>query len=1197
MPASRQDTQLQGITDLCLLTPIKPGFVNAFETITHLERLRRVLKTLNALRQSARESSETPELFTDVVSRFRIVHSFRWAIVEPRPGIDAKGTPHKFLLNVCFDGGWEPYMRVIWDDLGSMLDLMLCHCEGYRLSRETSFERYIEWVRANEFSADFLYLESGRSCGDHDYLAELERQGRLYPEGGDLAVTRLRRPLPGESKPLPSEPRAAFDMAVRGLPALAALYSLERYFLPSAPDGYCLLRASRDVLFELRGLDTLKRFPLLPPTPEQAQANPLLAAGYALRATHYKMLAWFETVPPQPEVKPRALAYRDADIQGGMLSAYPDLVGGALVLLRVANRSQAVAWLSQQFKPSSEAQTLLGEAPAGGFYRNVALSLAGLRALGVPASRLARFPQAFQEGMEARAGVLGDLRHNHPRYWKLPERNWPRGAAERASPAARVDLNAVHLVVQLRFGAGVNAAAVDAEIASLERDSGLQVLAVQDMRRNIDPGSGATRENFGFIDGISQPQVDPQRAGGPLANPPTAPGKPWSDAVPRGEVVLGFPTSRDRHAVPEKADALLDLGSFLVVRKLRQHVGRLQRRVQEQAQVHGLDPQRVLAKMMGRSLDGEPLAAPGSGPSNGFTYQQDSAGSACPFHAHIRRVNPREGAVPRVLRRGMSYGPATTGSLAQPAREDEEKDQDRGLIFMAYNAHLAEQFETLQRWIAGGNASGGLAEQADPFLAVATQGKPRVYRFEEQTEAGPRSVHLDLGDQPFVELQWGAYFFVPSLPALRHLPALVEQPLPAAAPAPQRAPALDNATAWQQWLEDASSRDAAWAYVRAQPGGVLRTAYGVLVGEAAAVLEVFRDSQQRYSVRGYGERMQRSIGLGYLGMDEDGGHREQAPAINTAIESISEPEAFAASYRVARAYLAALKEGNQKLGQREALLDIEKLSEVVLDKLCTLWFGLPNDQQMLGTGYVPGAANSAPRCPRDFFAVSRYVFGPQPGPVVEQVASAKGQGLQRAVREWLETNPALPAISQAIKDSLSEAAKLDPDIIPRTLAGIMLGFPPTVHGNQVSSLAAWVVTKKLWDLQQDWLGGAPAAADQVYARAVATLRPTLLATMMRQPVPAAVWRRARVTHHLRGVEVQEGDKIIVGIVSCAAQNPGDHTIMFGGDRYDAVDPAPIHACPGYAMAVGVMLGVAAGLLEAGVLRATPSPTVLAVQLG
>ena len=148
--------------------------------------------------------------------------------------------------------------------------------------------------------------------------------------------------------------------------------------------------------------------------------------------------------------------------------------------------------------------------------------------------------------------------------------------------------------------------------------------------------------------------------------------------MPRGEVVLGFPTSRDRHAVPEKADALLDLGSFLVVRKLRQHVGRLQRRVQEQAQIHGLDPQRVLAKMMGRSLDGEPLAAPGSGASNGFTYQQDSAGSACPFHAHIRRVNPREGAVPRVLRRGMSYGPATTGSLAQPASEPDEKDQDRG---------------------------------------------------------------------------------------------------------------------------------------------------------------------------------------------------------------------------------------------------------------------------------------------------------------------------------------------------------------------------------------------------------------------------------------------------------------------------------------------------------------------------------------
>ena len=53
------DVQLGGITDLNLIADVKQGFVDAFETITYLDRLRRVLKTLNGLRLSSRESSLT----------------------------------------------------------------------------------------------------------------------------------------------------------------------------------------------------------------------------------------------------------------------------------------------------------------------------------------------------------------------------------------------------------------------------------------------------------------------------------------------------------------------------------------------------------------------------------------------------------------------------------------------------------------------------------------------------------------------------------------------------------------------------------------------------------------------------------------------------------------------------------------------------------------------------------------------------------------------------------------------------------------------------------------------------------------------------------------------------------------------------------------------------------------------------------
>ncbi|MBB4842722.1 Dyp-type peroxidase family [Paucibacter oligotrophus] len=1181
MSFNKPETQLQGITDLVLITPIKAGFVTAFETISYVDRLRRVLKSLNALRLGARESSEVPGLFTDVVSRFRIVHSFRWAIIEPKPDAPL-GEPHKLLLNVCFDGGWEPYMRVIWDQLGSMLDLILCHAEGYQLAKETSFERYKQWVRAHEISADFLYFESGRSTSDHEYLAALEWQQRELHPSNDLPATQLHTGLPGASNPLPdtSQMPARMAMALRGLPALATLYTLERYFLAGAPDGLCLIRAARDILFELVELDTASLFP---------PASPL-------REAYYRMLDWFEKAPPKVELPARALDYSDADIQGGMLTAYPDLQGGAMVLLRVTQAAKALAYLSS-LTLNSEADTMAGKKPADGFYRNLALSLSGLRALGVSNTRLERFPQPFIEGMEARAGVLGDVRHNHPRYWKLPTRNWPEAKAD----GRPVDLGAVHLLIQLRHGALPAGSSLEAAIHSLEQDTGLQVLSVQAMRRGINPKNPQqTRESFGFVDGISQPQV-----GEPG---PQTPAQPWSDAVHRGELLLGFRSDRDSCAVPEAADALLDKGSFLVVRKLRQYVDRLHHCLDTQAPQLGLNREELLGKMMGRWTDGTPLAAPSLGASNGFNYSEDAKGSACPFHAHIRRANPRTDIpglpVPRILRRGMSYGPVHGSS--DSSTPDAE---DRGLIFMAYNANLAEQFEIIQRWISGGNASGGYGPQADPFLGVAVPQTPaakalpattpRIYRFEHQG----RVLHLNLGDQPFVELQWGAYFFVPSLPALRLLPALVELPaFPTPIAVPSRAPAPDDAQAWQQWLEDSSSRDAAWAYVRSQPGGVLRTAYGVLVGEAREVCEVFRDRESRYSVTGYGSRMAQSIGRGYLGMDEDSGHAEQAPLINAAIESIDEASAFTAAHAVAAAVVAKVRGGAQQLHLKEGLLDVEQLSEHVLAALCKTWFGLPDGQAMWGTEWhaKPADGQDAPRCPRDFFAVSRFVFGPHPSELVGKVASKKGQGLQAAVKQWLAAQAAdapLPKLSQAIKEALQGMSAQDPDIVPRTIAGIMLGFPPTVHGNTVGCLGAWIVSKKLWDVQQDWprfaAGTAPA---QIYAQAVASLRPTLIATMVGRPVPGMVWRTARKAHRLAGVEVQQGDTVIVGIASATQQDPRNHTLMFGGDRRDAVLPAPLHACSGYAMAMGVMLGVAAAVLEAGTLRFTGSPTVLGLQV-
>ena len=305
MASNRIDTELQGITDLTVLARIKPGFVPGFESISHADRLQRVLKTLNALRQAARESP-TPlptgfEPFTDVVSRFRIVHSFRFAILPAEPG-----GAQKLLLNVNFDGGWEPYMRVIWRDLGAMLDLIFCHCEDYPLAREHDFPTYQAWVRANEVTSDFLFIESGRSVADQQYLEQLEALQRQQASPGavDVAAAQLALPADHQARILPAI----------GLKPLNALFALARYFPLGSPHGHCLLRAAQDILFELRALDTRQLFP----------------AGHPLRQRYFQALAWFESDPAIPAPKPERLKFEPQQIQAGLLTPYPEVSHGCL---------------------------------------------------------------------------------------------------------------------------------------------------------------------------------------------------------------------------------------------------------------------------------------------------------------------------------------------------------------------------------------------------------------------------------------------------------------------------------------------------------------------------------------------------------------------------------------------------------------------------------------------------------------------------------------------------------------------------------------------------------------------------------------------------------------------------------------------------------------------------------------------------
>ena len=1156
---------LQGITDLTLVAPISRDLISALDTRTRETRLRMLMRTLNSLRAASREHSAVRP-FTDTVERIQMIQSFRLAILEPEK---------KLLLAVTFDGPWEAYIREIWGPLGTLLDVIFCNCAGYKNAFDSTFDEYVRWIREHQVDAGFFYNHSALTVSDFGYLRQAEEHQRTQrdPHAFDRAAATFVFERPEKTA---EKARADLGATKRlGLTALGALYRLTPLYPGddlNGEGGY-LLRAAHELLKEF---DTPTLFP----------------ASSIERKLFSAQLEWFEK-PRQPRRSqlPERLTYRAQDVQGGILASYEKITHGCLVLISAQDGASGRAFL-QWLEPL----ITTGDAKPAGPYRNVALTLDGLRRLGVPEQDLEKFPKEFREGMEARAGLLGDFRGNHPRNWKLPLRNWPLSAG---GPADRVELSSVDIVVQLRIEApGDTAIDFDAkhplygEVAALAARPGIRVLSVQPMRRYLDPKIGYPRDHFGFVDGFSQPIVD---------NPP--PGTNWSDEVPRGEIFCGYNNHRSDSPA---ANDYLDNSTFLVVRKLRQDVKALNDALDAAGKAAPLSLTRdeLKAKMVGRTLDGVPLV-PGSttAENNDFNYVSDRLG-ACPHAAHIRRANPRARKTgspdPRIMRRGMSYG----------ARYDpsETTEVDRGIVFMAYNASIAEQFEVIQRWISGGNSTEIFSGQGDPLLGVPQQGSKRTFRFLHNNEV----VRADLDDpsapRPFVELQWGAYLYVPSMAALAKLGALQPAP-PAQDPADAGkafiekllaleaggAPAEKVIAAWKMHLEDLAAIDsgvatAIWAAVRKHHGGVLRTAYGVLVGTKQLAMEVFLNADARYSVRGYMQRMQKTIGEIYLGLDEGQRYQDESTEVNKAMMAITSEQAFASAHRHASALLHILV---TTADPREGvLLDTSLLSDVALGLLAQEWFGIPDDQHVHRGGWDWDA--SRPRCPGHFTSPSRYIFSPRPFPAVERYARDHSAALGAAVAAFVRDCRAdgSKASGHRLLEAILKAVPASEDArAVRTLIGGMMGFLPTVDGSFRSILYEWVSDKSLWRLQQALLAkGAPID----HASASAALLGPLMRTMQRRPVPDMVWRRVVKPHALGSVSLVNDDHVVIGIVSATHEDLAggrtDVAPIFGGRRDQS--PAPTHACPAYFAALGTLLGMIAALFEAATIRPSPSPSVL-----
>lgn len=1248
---------LGGSSDLTLLATIQPGLVDSLDSVTYKTRIKRVLETLHGLRQNAYEHA-TARLISDAIERVGAIQSVRVAVLELEPQA-------KVLLAVTFDGSWESYIRVLWDKVGTLLDLIFCGTVDYVSAYDHSFEEWKVWATRVQVETGFFYAPPDFTARDALYQRRLERM-RQRDEGGDLnelrtvapsaemAVERLLSLDSALGDPPyvwiePPKPQATLirEQYRNGLRGLAALYQLTDMHRPGSREGETLWRATIDLLMEFIGLigskpatsyaasEAYARFPrqvkwLLPGYPDVKV--PVLAKRPAPQ------------LPEQDEISPNVLH----DVQGGIVRQYNGTTLGVIVMLSMPDAhaaKQLLAWIESHITVGSDDHTAARDT----VYRNFALTPAGLRAVGLGEDALALFPEEFRQGMAARAGLLGDVRNNHPGRWRLPK---PPGQPEagptpwkdRPSPEG-VSLDSVHAVLQLRCFGEIDAPTyledsghpLQVELKALREQCPLvQVLSVQSLRRRRNNATPpAVVEHFGYADGSGQPDIEKGEVPDDY------------NRIFLGEVVCGHDNAADFAAEAQcphleslaaQRQAWLKNGSFLVMRKYRQFAHRLELAVKKTAcnmtaKLKGSPTkyqEDVYAKLMGRRRDGTPLV-PGNG-LNAFDYSEDPQGTLCPLHAHIRLAHPRAekstaARLPRLMRRSMAYGPVHT-----PNTDDD--DVDRGLVFMTYNASIGEQFEVVQRWLAGGNSTGSSSGQSCPILGVPDNGVPRHFRFEypdKNNKAHTFNVRLEHQTPLFYEpetltrLEWGMYLFAPSIAVLRKLHEAAAR---AAASSPgsvapweaSRGRALiaklqriesESARAiaveaWKAVIEDTESIDrldsaSLWAAIRADHGGVLRTPYGTLVASRELLTEVLLDPHERYSVCGQRQRMKLSFGDIFLGMDPSPEYREQSQAVNDAIKNLTDTAShteavFQIAFKAANTKLDSII--NQAIAQStdvndahfEVAFNARELTDEVLADLCEVWFGIDggkdSDFQRGGQDWA-WQAGDKPIYPGQFTSLSRYMFQPHPGdtPIAlgQQYGSAMRSAMNKFVARYRPTDGTKSPLKMTAPIALA-AFKEWPDtkqndLVARTLVGVLMGFNPTIIGAVLNVLKEWHRDGSFGGLR------GQGAGISTYRQARELIHPSMARAARMRPMPQITWRTAVKAHRLaahgvNGVLVDAGDIVIVPLVAGTQQSledgQYDERLMFGGNRDTA--PHPTHACPGYEAGIAAMLGTLAALV-------------------
>jgi Dyp-type peroxidase family len=435
---------------------------------------------------------------------------------------------------------------------------------------------------------------------------------------------------------------------------------------------------------------------------------------------------------------------------------------GKALAMRRALRSIAnfhVTSAQQQLEETKEFQRSGG---SGSTFVAVFLANAGYAALGLSAAAPQGEP-AFVDGMRNAANMLA-VKDPATSTWEAPFRNQIDGMI--------LIGDTVRNRVRLKRDA----------IAHLLGGGGATIVHEQNGAAIKDHADNGI-EHFGYVDGRSQPlllQEDIERESRDVG-------------IARWDPQFALDTALVKDPGVTDTTDTTSYGSYFIFRKLEQNVQGFKRKELELAAALGLtgeDRERAGALAVGRFEDGTPVTlsdeAVGANPPNDFNYTDD-AGSRCPFHAHIRKVNPR-GSGPGgsaderkhiMPRRGIPYEDVPRGVHPSDVPEsDSLADLDAnvkpllptgyvGLLFMAYNASLAQQFVFTQAKWANNLGFPASGTGVDPVIGQGaadsdTQTWPKDWD-------DPASAKVPFAFHGFVHMKGGEYFFAPSITFLKNL--------------------------------------------------------------------------------------------------------------------------------------------------------------------------------------------------------------------------------------------------------------------------------------------------------------------------------------------------------------------------------------------------------------------------------------------